>query len=112
MKLLMQFPSLSQLDLVKIAINPQSLVTFNPSLSKKSQEIILTGIILWMELCVLEDKLTRMIIFMINIILLVMNLLKRILRREILTIRIWNTSEHVSWLVFEVIGRLQIRTLR
>jgi hypothetical protein len=67
MKLLMRFPSLSQLDWSK---SPSTLRAESPS---------------------------------------ILSSVKENLRREILTIRIWNTSEHVSWLVFEVIGRLQIR---
>jgi hypothetical protein len=104
-----RIPRLSSLDLAKIALNPKMLEDFNPCFSMNSQEILLKVIILWMELCVLEDKIFRMDALLINLNSTEELLIRENLRREILTTRTWDSSKHVSWLVFEVIGRLQIR---
>jgi hypothetical protein len=104
-----RLPTLSPLDLIKIALDPNILNSFNPCLSVKSKDILFKAIILWMELCVLEDKITRMDFLFRGLHSPEEGLVRENLRREILTIRTWDSSKHVSWLVFEVLGGLQIR---
>jgi hypothetical protein len=104
-------PRATKLDLVRIALDPHLISDFNPTLSTKSKKVIHKSIILWMELCVLEDKIARMnkLLDEFEVHSDEESLARENLRREIITIRTWDTTEHVSWLVFEVVGRLQIR---
>lgn len=110
MQSILSTPKASKLDLVKIALDPTLMLNFNRILSIRSRDVIYNAIILWMELCVLEDKIERMNNLLQEIHSGNENLLaNENLRREILTTRSWNSKDMVSWLVFEVVGRLQIR---
>ena len=55
-----QVPSAGLLDLVRTAYRPEFLREMNPFLSADSRSRILAGIVVWMQLCVLEDRLGRL----------------------------------------------------
>jgi hypothetical protein len=101
-----QIPRLTLRDLLIIAQLPSTMQQFNPFLTTNSVEEIMRSIILWMELCVLEDKLMRIEILLREF---PAEMIKTDLLREVATVRTWNSRDHISWLVFEVEGRLQIR---
>ena len=100
-------PHVTLRDLARAAWQPDELWQFNPFLSTAAVRDVLHPIILeWLELCVLEDKLKRM-----------MNLAEQRnaqeLERELNDIgREWKLRDHPQWLVFEVEQRLQIRRVQ
>jgi hypothetical protein len=53
-------PSPRKQDLPRIALDRKLLQEFNPFLSQSSLEILYDTTIVWMELCVLEDRLARL----------------------------------------------------
>jgi hypothetical protein len=95
-------PLIAQRDLLRIALDSKIVRYFNPFLSVSSQDVIFNDILLWLQLCVLEDKVARITKF--NTHGLVDSLVQ-----EIVVNRTWNVQEYPYWLVFEVEGQLQIR---
>lgn len=96
-------PSATVEDLAKIAVNPSLINEFNPMLGEQSRKELVTSIITWLQLCVNEDKLERMIL-----------LCKRKgaddeVMKELETKSVWNAHEHPFWLVFEVENGITIR---
>lgn len=69
---------------------------------KESSSFFLKMAVLYLELCVLEDKLRRINVF------LEFGSKEKIIQ-EISNIRLWSPLEHPRWLVFEAEGLLQIR---
>ncbi|KAG6583040.1 uncharacterized protein IUM83_06185 [Phytophthora cinnamomi] len=98
-------PLLTMSDLVRCAFDDEALHTLVPKLSEESRERFKKGILRYMEICVLEDKVERLI--------------RKAKRRdelsdtqlveELMNVREWKSSEFPYWLAFEVEGRLQIR---
>jgi hypothetical protein len=62
------------------------------------------GALLWLQLCVLEDKMHRLLCFAEA-----GSAFQPMLIQELEVERTWEVEEHSSWLAFEVEGRLQIR---
>jgi hypothetical protein len=89
-------------DLMSITIKPDTLGDFNPFLSKEACDEILGSILLWLQLCVLEDKAERLLGFLRS------NLHDELVA-ELQSSRIWSVCDHREWLVFEVKQSLQIR---
>jgi hypothetical protein len=93
-------PTAVAADLAKIAVDPSMIASFNPMIKDKS--CLLESISIWLQLCVYEDKLTRLLSFS-----------KSGSIEEVMTeldIRtVWDTSKHPCWLVFEVENGIQIR---
>jgi Protein of unknown function (DUF3638)/Protein of unknown function (DUF3645) len=75
---------------------------FNPFLSKEGIALAQRCCIVWMQLCVLDDRLQRCDRFVCE-----RNYAH--LQRELELHREWDPSSHPHWLAFEVEGRLQIR---
>ena len=97
---LVPIPSIS--DLAKLAFAPDGLQTFNPFLSESTTHTVQDGILQWLQLCVLEDKLVRMLD-------LVEKRAESALERELEnTDRAW-IKPFPEWLVFEMEQQLQIR---
>jgi Protein of unknown function (DUF3638) len=97
-------PSISLEDMMRIALTPETVLTFNPFFSAAACRAIKGDVLLWLQLCVLEDK------------------KKRIIRlaggrsggddqliQELLTKRNWPVEKHPYWLVYEAANTLQIR---
>ncbi|MEW5310745.1 MAG: hypothetical protein WDW38_002512 [Sanguina aurantia] len=97
-------PSVSLADLATLAWQPQLLKQFNPFLSAASGKHIQEGVLLWLQLCVLQDRLGRL-----------QALAKggedhlSMLIQELSVRRTWDVALHPQWLVFEAEGQLQIR---
>ncbi|KAJ1494683.1 hypothetical protein T484DRAFT_1608827 [Baffinella frigidus] len=98
-------PTVTARDLARTACIPELLRTFNPLLSDASVARVREGILEWLQLCVLEDKLGRMGRF-------ARDGLKQDLERELqeLDRPEWvRADKFPEWLVFEVEQQLQIR---
>ena len=109
------YPLLTLEDIVKYALRRRGLKHFNPFHSSKCYENLYYNIIIWMKLCVLEDKLIR---------------LKQLCKRhsvaethsrgalelqiiqEVSVSRRWPSVSYPEWLAFEVIAGLQIRPIQ
>ncbi|MEW5319231.1 MAG: hypothetical protein WDW38_010396 [Sanguina aurantia] len=92
------------LDLTRVAWKPQLLKDFNPFLSDASCKNIHQGVLVWLQLCVLEDRLSRL-----HMIAAGGDDLLPMLIQELLVHRTWDVAQHPQWLVFEAEGQLQIR---
>ncbi|KAE9317256.1 hypothetical protein PF008_g18790 [Phytophthora fragariae] len=98
-------PLLTVSDVVRCAFDDETLHTLAPKLSERSRDQFKAAILQFMELCVLEDKVER----------LVWKAKRRAelsdsqLIEELMNVREWESSEFPYWLAFEVEGRLQIR---
>jgi len=95
-------PTATAADLAKIAIDPALIGSFNPMLSVESQGKLVESIIIWLRLCVYEDKLHRLIFFVKT------NSTEDVMK-ELDTVTLWSASDHPYWLVFEVENGIQIR---
>ncbi|KAG2496538.1 hypothetical protein HYH03_005361 [Edaphochlamys debaryana] len=97
-------PTAGLLDLAAAAWCRESLRFFNPFLSEAAEQALHDGVLTWLALCVLEDRLGRLAALAAagqeHWVQLVQELLVR---------RTWEVREHPQWLVFEAEGRLQIR---
>ena len=93
-------------DLARAALDSQLLLCFNPRLSPVALEQIHEAIIVWLQLCVLEDKLVRMADH-------AGQQSSQELQRELLNVgREWSAPAHPEWLVYEVEQQLQIRRVQ
>lgn len=95
-------PTASATDLAKCAIDASVITTFNPMLTLESCAKLVESILIWLRLCVYEDKLGRLVSFFRSGSLDEMT-------REIDTVTIWDTAKHPYWLIFEVENGIQIR---
>ena len=106
------YPVLTCEDLVKCVLDETWTKHFNPFLSESCLEAVIHGIKLWMKLCVLEDKMTRLKILLHESSRTqeraVLSTELRLLQ-ELAVRRTWSTENHPQWLAFEVIAQLQIR---
>ena len=101
-----RIPSPGKLDLVKMACSSdQFMLEFNPFLSKSAIQSVRQGVLLWLQWCVLEDKLTRLCNYE------EMGQEEEFVR-ELQVVREWSVNEHPQWLVFEVQHQLQIRPVQ
>ena len=99
-------PSATLLDLLQIRLVPDLINHFNPFFSKTARLHVMADITTWLELCVLEDRLHRIV-----------NLgrscsdgaVDEQLARELQVHRKWRSEDYIEWLIFEVEGSLQIR---
>ncbi|KIZ06296.1 hypothetical protein MNEG_1660 [Monoraphidium neglectum] len=95
-------PHASAADLMRFALDPPLLSRFNPFLSDASRERLLAACRLWLQLCVLEDRLGRLVE-------LAASDDDGPLALELLVSRVWDPAAHPEWLVFEAEGGLQAR---
>ncbi len=92
-------------DLARIAWEPRHLENFNCFLSETAASEFHAGVLRWLEFCVLEDKLRRM--------LSAARSDPQALQRELQdTKRGWSVREHPEWLIFEMEQQLQIREVQ
>lgn len=90
-------------DLARAACDLSRLRVLNPFLSDAALTRVHAHILLWLRLCVVEDKLARMLAH-------ASTGNRRELEREAMqACRPWSMTEHPHWLVFEVEQRMQIR---
>ncbi|KAG2492072.1 hypothetical protein HYH03_009568 [Edaphochlamys debaryana] len=97
-------PSAGPLDLVVAAWRPEVLRQYNPFLSDQAVAGLREGVLTWLALCVLEDRLGRL-----EALAEAGEEYRVQLVQELLVRRVWDVRAHPQWLVFEVEGRLQIR---
>ena len=97
-------PRVTLRDLARAASEPAAvLFSLNPFLTCEAITTLHNGILLWLEHCVVEDKLHRMIA------LAAADNEAELAREALQSRRAWSAHEHPHWLVFEVEQRLQIR---
>ena len=90
-------------DLARISFIPEILKNFNPFLSQAGTDKFQAGIFQWLDLCVLEDKLQRMLGF-------ARKKEQQPLERELENTKsLWRVQEYPEWRVFEMEQQLQIR---
>ena len=90
-------------DLVMAVCDPFYLKRLSPYLQTPEQlKMFSQHINVWMQLCVLEEKLKRCISFATNDS-------TEQLMRELLCVRTWSPQEHPLWLAFELDQNIQIR---
>jgi len=96
-------PRVTPRDLASAACAPASLRAFNPFLLDEALSVLHAGTLLWLRLCVAEDKLKRMLAHAAagNSLELELEVSQ--------TRRAWDVRAHPHWLVFEMEQRLQIR---
>lgn len=97
-------PTASLSDLAKLACSPDRMKEFNPMLSLRAQGYMFTGLVTWLRLCVLEDKLSRL-----KCLAAMGTERSKDIVSELSTRSTWGAAEHPAWLAFEVEGMLQIR---
>ena len=97
-----EVPTVNRVSLMRIACRPETMRQLNPFLTTASTQFLLKQICLWLQLCVLDDKMNRMLALTAEPQLLA----------ELQVRRVWAPSEHVQWLVFEAERHLQIRPIQ
>lgn len=96
-------PTITTIDLMSMLLSTPLLLTYNPYFTEEACGCIISDVILWLQLCVLEDKLKRILKLCENA-----NGDEQLIQ-ELEVKRNWSVKEHTEWLVFEVEGCLQIR---
>ncbi|OWZ17142.1 hypothetical protein PHMEG_0008957 [Phytophthora megakarya] len=92
-------------DMVQCAFDDDIAPTLVPNLNVEARQIFKETIIQFLELCVLEDKVERLVWKILHRD----NLSDSQLVTELVNVREWNPMEFPYWLAFEMEGRLQIR---
>lgn len=100
-------PTPTRRDLVRASFSSGLLRAFNPFLTELGVERVQAAIIDWMELCVLEDRLERIVALLADEDGGASS--RDVAVRELRTHRTWDSAAHPQWLAFEVEGGLQIR---
>ncbi|KAE8895661.1 hypothetical protein PF003_g20236 [Phytophthora fragariae] len=98
-------PTLTMSDIVRSAFDEETLHTLVPTLSATAREEFKGYVYQFMELCVLEDKMERIV----RLTKHSAGLSDAQLVKELINTRRWNSAEFPYWLAFEVEGKLQIR---
>jgi hypothetical protein len=96
-------PQAQAMDIMTLA-NAEKGYGFNPLLADKCKRTIKRYSLVWMQLCVFEDKIARMLDLATK-----GHQSHGKLLRELSTKRIWSVEKHHLWLIFEVEQQLQIR---
>ncbi|KAL3804145.1 hypothetical protein HJC23_013664 [Cyclotella cryptica] len=95
-------PTGTILDLAKIAIDHSLIKLFNPMINDESCERLVESILVWLQLCVHEDKFKR--IMTLHDSGAISDVVK-----ELRTKTVWDKFKYPYWLVFEVEQGLTIR---
>ncbi|EGZ11143.1 hypothetical protein PHYSODRAFT_520653 [Phytophthora sojae] len=98
-------PLLTVSDIIRCAFDDEALYAVTLRLHEQAREEFKKGVLLYMEICVLEDKLERLIWKARGS----GELSNTQLIDELVNVREWQSTEFPYWLAFEVEGRLQIR---
>jgi hypothetical protein len=97
----------SLLDLLAAASHgPEYLLRFNPFLSQQSCQRLYDALLLWLQLCVLEDRLGRL--HRLAQAAGRDTALLPMLVQELSIRRVYDVKQHPWWLVFEVEGQFQV----
>jgi hypothetical protein len=96
-------PRATSRDLARAACDRGQLLSLNPFLSEAALACLHAHILLWLQLCVAEGKLTRMLAHAAS------GNRHELEREAVQDRRAWSVAAHPHWLVFEVEQRLQIR---
>ncbi|KAI9913393.1 hypothetical protein PsorP6_005463 [Peronosclerospora sorghi] len=105
LRLVNYLPLVTVRDLVRCVFDQETLHTLAPKLSAKSRKLVTKAVVVYLELCVLEDKVERLIWIACRS----GDLSEAQLIDELKNVRQWQSAEYPYWLAFEVEGRLQIR---
>ncbi|KXZ49831.1 hypothetical protein GPECTOR_19g282 [Gonium pectorale] len=97
-------PAAGLLDLMRAAWLPNELTQFNPFLAPEAAASLRQGVLVWLQLCVLEDRMARLVALEAA-----GDEYKIALIQELQVRRTWDPLRHPQWLVFEAEGGLQIR---
>jgi hypothetical protein len=101
---------ISHLELLRAALHPPDyLLRFNPFLSQQSCQHLYQGLLLWLQLCVLEDRLGRL--QRLSQAVGRSEGVLPLLIQELSIRRTWDVQKHPWWLVFEVEGQFQVSLL-
>ena len=95
-------PSPTGADLCQMAVHPSKIDDFNPMLSPESRVHLVESIVVWLSLCVYEDKVQRL-----SSLYQADNVEEYTLELAVKTV--WKESDHPYWRVFEVENAIQIR---
>ncbi|TMW55336.1 hypothetical protein Poli38472_013227 [Pythium oligandrum] len=98
-------PTPTKVDLIRSVVDKTLLVRLVPKLTIQSQRLFHEATLRMMELCVLEDKIERLI----HAARAKLPPPPAYFVEELLAHRGWSTLKHPYWLVFEVEAELQIR---
>ena len=82
------------LDIMTAAWDPDTFAVFNPFLSRPAQQALRADVQLWLALCVLEDKIARL--------LALGDADPALLQAELRARRTWDPAQHPKWLALEV----------
>ncbi|GFH47532.1 hypothetical protein CTEN210_04007 [Chaetoceros tenuissimus] len=96
-------PSVTKRELLKIAYNIDFANTFNPLLSQNAKGLLHKYILLWLELCVLQDKCTLLLLCASD------EQRHNEFTKELYSNRSWSVRDHPYWLVFEAEQGIRIR---
>ncbi len=89
-------PQVTLRDLARSAVEASTLRSFNPFMSEAAKKSLLSGILDWLQLCVLEDKITRLCSFAEKEV-------EQELERELREVgRPWSVTSHPEWLVSQI----------
>lgn len=93
------------LDVLQSSFDNTTLKKITPFFSPASRALIKSAIFIWMQFCVLEDKLTRLVSFHKSGDI-------ASLQAELEVYRVWSVQHYPRWLAFEVESRIQIRPIQ
>lgn len=92
-------------DLARASWNKAVVAACNPFLSSNGHINIREAALLWGKLCVLEDKLCRLMPLLAS----TSSGAPDLIQQELESQRVWSTHDHPRWLMFELEFGLQIR---
>eukprot|EP00979_Chaetoceros_neogracilis_P004738 scaffold823_cov145-Chaetoceros_neogracile.AAC.3 len=101
LKLINVIPTATKHEIAALACDSSKIIDYNPLLSKTSTEIVRQAVIIWLELCVLQDK--------FSFLLSSGRWRKKEFMRELTSQRSWDTNIHAYWLVYEAEQGIRIR---
>eukprot|EP00899_Mesostigma_viride_P019524 jgi/Mesvir1/27573/Mv07318-RA.1 len=95
-------PGVTLRDVARMACDPTLIAHCNPFLSRPAKAAVYDAILVWLQLCVLEDKLGRLVAHATAED-------ERMLLQELEVVRAWDVCQHPLWLVLEADRGFQIR---
>ncbi|CAM9858519.1 unnamed protein product [Ectocarpus sp. 6 AP-2014] len=96
-------PTASVADLPPIVWENERIRQFNPFLTKSASSDLIDAVVAWLRLCVLQDKLGRLVTWSST------SESHALMQQELLVKRTWDPAEHPIWLAFEADSGLQVR---
>ncbi|EGD72573.1 hypothetical protein PTSG_04309 [Salpingoeca rosetta] len=112
-------PLMTMRDLVVLCANAHEhdvefLLDMNPFLTRSECSKVKAATVMWMQLCVLEDRLRRILAYLEQLLSTDIDATEKkgietLLVQELRCKRTWDAKAHPYWLAFEVDGGIQIR---